>query len=146
MIELKSKSNSGSTIYIERVFFEIASPKTYASYVLLKNYYADRDETNIKSYAYRMRKIAFSRNYLTKVLNEKGCLTCSYCNKSNLIIELDGMKVPNNKKATIDHIEAISKGGAVFDEKNITVACGKCNSKKGDKPVEEFINKFVNLK
>lgn len=134
------KSNSGSTKWADTVYFKIDKPNTYASYVLLKDYYWERDEDNAKSIANKMRMIGFSRTYLIHIKETTGSLNCSYCLKTNLIIELEGMKVPNNQKATIDHILAISKGGGLFDYDNICVACGKCNSKKGDKSVEEFLN------
>lgn len=140
------KSNSGSTKWVDTIYFNIDKPNTYASYVLLKNHYWEHDEDNIKSFANRMRMIGFSRTYLTKIKETTGNLTCTYCPKTDLIIELDGMKVPNNIKATIDHIVPISQGGALFDYRNICVSCGKCNTKKGNKSVEEFlINNKINL-
>ena len=139
MLKVERKSNSGSTKFVDKVYFDINDAKSYASYVLLKNYYTERDKTNIKSYSYRMRKIAFSRNFLKNVLNDEGCLTCTYCKQPDLIIEENGMNIPNSKKATIDHVVPISKGGGVFDVNNITVACDKCNSKKSDMSLEDFL-------
>jgi 5-methylcytosine-specific restriction endonuclease McrA len=138
------KSSSGSTKWIDNVYFTINDAKSYASAILLKHYYWQRDEGNVNSIANRMRMIGFSRTYLTGVLKEKGKLCCVYCPKDNLIIELEGMVVSNGNKATIDHIIAISKGGAMFDHENICVACGTCNSKKSDKPVDEFIKNRKN--
>jgi len=83
--------------------------------------------------------VGFSRKFLTSLLKKVGCLVCTYCERPNLVIELEGMKVSNSIKATIDHIDPLSKGGAPFDVKNITPCCGKCNSKKGDMTVEEFL-------
>lgn len=134
------KSGSGSTKWVDTIYFEIDKPNTYASYILLKNYYWNRDEDNLNSIANRMRMIGFSRTYLTHIQETTGSLNCSYCPKKNLIIELEGMKVPNYQKATIDHILAISKGGALFEYDNLCVACGKCNSKKGSLSVEEFLS------
>lgn len=111
------KSNSGSTKLVDNVYFEITKPNTYASSVLLKNYYSELDEDNVKSIANRMRMIGFSRTYLSKLKVVTGVLTCSYCDKPNLIIELDGMRVPNAQKA-----------------------CGKCNSKKSNKSLETFLS------
>ena len=136
------KSSSGSTKYVDKIYFEVSEPNTYASYVLLKKHYFDNDETNVKSFAGKMRKIQFSRSFLKGKLKKDGKLTCCYCKKSNLRIEFNGMKVPHNMMATIDHIIPISKGGGVFDESNVCVCCSKCNSKKGDMGVEEFL-KYV---
>lgn len=133
------KSASGATKWMDNIFFNINSPKTYAASVLLKNYYWELDEDNRNSFANRMRLIGFSRSYLTTTQQAKGSLKCSYCPKDNLIIELEGMRVPNGKKATIDHIIPISEGGALFDTNNICVACGSCNSKKGSLSVDEFL-------
>jgi 5-methylcytosine-specific restriction endonuclease McrA len=134
------KSNSGSTKWVDSIYYFVESPKTHASYILLKNYYWEQDEDNLKLIANRMKMVGFSRTYLTKVLEATGILCCTYCNKKGLIIELEGMKVANGSKATIDHIVPISKGGDLFNYENLCVACGSCNGKKGDKPVEEFIN------
>lgn len=138
------KSQSGHTKLVTKIYFEIDNPKTYASYVMLKNYYTERDETIVNSFKFRMQKIAFSRSYLSKVLADKGCLTCSYCDKSNLVIEFDGMKVPKDVLATVDHVVPTSKGGGHFDVNNIRVACSTCNSKKGDKPVDNFLKNISN--
>ena len=137
--KIERKSNSGSTRRVELIYFEPTDAKSYASYVLLKNYYWQNDADNIETYTNRMKLIGFSRNYLTQVKNTQGSITCTYCNKPNLVIEYEGMKVPNRIKATIDHIVPKSKGGAVFDYNNITPCCGTCNNKKGSMSVEEFL-------
>lgn len=137
--QIKRKSKSGSTTFTNTIHFEINDAKTYAASILLNNYYFERDETILKSFATRMRVISFSRSFLTQRKANTGCLICAYCKKPHLIIEFEGMKVPNNMKATIDHIDPISKGGAVFAAKNINVACGKCNGAKSDMSVEEFM-------
>jgi len=142
--QIVKKSHSGSTKWVETIYFNVDKPNTYASYVLLKNYYWERDEDNINSIANRMRMIGFSRTYLTHIKETTGDLCCAYCPKTNLIIELDGMRVSNDSKATIDHIVAISNGGALFDYKNLCVACGTCNSKKSNKTVEEFLKNRKN--
>ena len=134
-----NKSNSGSTVLTDRVYFDIETPKTYASSILLKRFYWEHDIDNKRSKAYRMRKIAFSRDYLTNLQKTTGSLSCTYCNKPNLTIELEGMRVNKNVMATIDHIDAISNGGAVFDVKNVTCACGKCNNDKGSMDLVTWI-------
>ena len=45
--------------------------------------------------------------------------TCQYCGH-----------YPAN---TIDHIQPLSHGGSPYDEMNLTTACGKCNSSKGNR-------------
>ena len=66
-------------------------------------------------------------------------MTCTYCQKPNLVIELEGMQVRNFIMATIDHIVPLSKGGPYFDYNNINVCCGQCNSKKGSMDLEDFL-------
>lgn len=138
---VRKVSCSGSTAWVDTVFFDINSPKTYASSVLLKNYYWERDAENMDTLANVYKRIEFSRRYLLNVQKEFGTITCTYCPKTNLQIELMGMKVPHNQLATVDHIIAISKGGSVFDVKNVVPCCGKCNRAKGNMTVEEFLIK-----
>jgi len=132
------KSINGNTKTVHSIYFLVDNPKTLAAKILLRDYYISLDETIKTSFAFRMRKVAFSRAYLTKVLCEKGDLKCSYCSKTNLLIELEGMDVPKNRKATIDHIIPISKGGEVFSEENVTVSCYDCNNKKGSLDLKDF--------
>ena len=119
--QVRNKSNSGATIFCDNIYFEMTHAKTYAASVSLRKYYADLDETNLKSFAGRMKMVAFSRSFLTQRKKELGSLTCEYCQRPHLIIEFNGMKVPNTQKATIDHIDPTSQGGAPFDPENINV-------------------------
>lgn len=137
--KITKRTRTGGTKFVDTIYFE-PSPKTYASAVLLKDYYEQRDADFISSIEYRMRKIAFSRNFLRRELKIKKNLCCSYCNKSNLRIEFNNMNVPNEIKATIDHVIPISAGGDIFSVNNVVVACGKCNTKKGSQPLEEFLS------
>jgi 5-methylcytosine-specific restriction endonuclease McrA len=66
-------------------------------------------------------------------------LVCTYCKRDDLIKDQPNhirKQLPN--LATIDHIYPLSEGGAKFDEKNCTVACPKCNRKKGAKILKNF--------
>lgn len=137
--QLVKKSQSGSSRYNTNIYFEIDNPKTLASLLMLNKFYHDQDESDPNSIASRMRKIGFSRNYLTEIQRRDGSLTCTYCNKPNLKIELEGMRVRNYIKATIDHIVPLSKGGLFFDYNNINVCCGQCNSKKDSMDLEDFL-------
>jgi 5-methylcytosine-specific restriction endonuclease McrA len=139
--QIVSKVHSGSTkLFVQNnIYFDISRANTYAASILLRQYYRENDADYLDTVARRMKIIAFSRKYLTTVQEKEGSVSCSYCNKPNLIIELEGMRVNNTQKATIDHIVPISKGGAVFDINNITPCCGTCNSKKSNKSLEEFL-------
>ena len=140
--KIKEKSKTGSTIIQELIYFEVTNPKTLAARVMLNNYLKEQDEDFFNKYRETAKRIQFSRNYLTNVLQQQGSLKCSYCPKDNLIIELEGMRVPRRKIATIDHVVPISKGGAIYDVDNIVVACGICNGRKSNMSVEQFKQKY----
>ena len=40
---------------------------------------------------------------------------------------------------TVDHVIAISKGGAVYDMENLVACCSRCNSMKRDKSQAVFL-------
>jgi 5-methylcytosine-specific restriction endonuclease McrA len=62
-------------------------------------------------------------------LNQFETLTCTYCHKTNLEKDTDDL----SNLATVDHIKPLAAGGKRYDYKNLTVACHKCNNRKGDK-------------
>lgn len=63
------------------------------------------------------------REYLLMKWNHQ----CAYCGAKNIPLE-------------IEHIHPKSKGGS-DRVSNLTIACHKCNQKKGSQPVEQFLNK-----
>ena len=72
-------------------------------------------------------------------LLEKWGRECAYCGKQNIPLQ-------------IEHIHPKSKGGRdsakpTLRERvsNLCLACEKCNQKKGNKPIEEFLNKKPDL-
>ncbi|NJO64035.1 MAG: HNH endonuclease [Richelia sp. RM2_1_2] len=115
--------------------------KSYASLVLLNKKLLTKDRDFISKKKEFLDRIKFSRQFLKRELEKCGSLTCHYCNRTNLIIENEGMKVPQRNKATIDHVIPVSKGGNRFSKKNIVVACGRCNGSKGDMDVEIFLTR-----
>lgn len=73
------------------------------------------------------------RKRLKRIRNsviERDGLICSYCDKE---LTLDGV--------TMDHIVPESKRGT-YNTTNLTVSCGDCNNKRGDKPFWEFVKQF----
>jgi hypothetical protein len=58
-----------------------------------------------------------------EVLQERGTI-CVYCG------------VDAGEHAHVDHVEPLSKGGTPYDKSNLAVACGPCNARKRDRPVE----------
>jgi 5-methylcytosine-specific restriction endonuclease McrA len=67
-------------------------------------------------------------------------LTCTYCGKTDLLIETDDL----NRLATIDHVIPRSKGGAEFDRSNCVVACFPCNNNRGDMDADEYKRRRCN--
>lgn len=139
MIKIVRKSSSGSTKEVDLIFHEINNAKTLASAILLRKQLLEQDIDFMSKMDLINKRINFSREYLENVLKEKGTIKCTYCPKKDLIIEYDDVRINNDVKATIDHIIPVSKGGGVFDVKNITPCCGTCNTKKSNKSLEEFL-------
>lgn len=138
-LKIVRKSSTGMTRFIENIFYDDdVNPKSLASLILLNDLFRKLDVDYLTEWELRAKKIGFSREYLTKQKAIHGDLVCAYCGTPHLIIEMDGMIVPHPRKATIDHIIPLANGVNFFDEKNLTVACGRCNSRKGHKPVEQF--------
>lgn len=121
----------------------VPSIKSYASLILLQNELRQSDVENNKDWKIR---VLFSRNYLHRVLEREKDLICTYCGKNHLKIEEENMFVPQRIKATIDHVLPVSLGGEIYNEKNLVVACGICNSKKSNMLLKDFLNRFKHLK
>ena len=109
-----------------------------AASVLLFNDLRKQDRDYIETMDLPRKRIEFSRTYLRREQKLSGTLYCRYCGVRDLIIEEEGMIVSQRKKATLDHIVPVSKGGARFDTNNVVVCCGFCNCKKGTMSAEEF--------
>jgi 5-methylcytosine-specific restriction endonuclease McrA len=117
------------------------SPKTYASYVLLKQSLFDISEPPY------MIWLNVREKFLTKKLKEEGELVCEFCGKRHMEIgytkpsELDRNNY-NDNQATIDHLLAKSNYPHFeFEEFNFAISCKKCNSKKSNLSLEEWIEK-----
>ena len=113
----------------------------YGDYVQLKEDYKKLDDDY--KYAstgkgwYRSKKfkqLVFNTKFLKKMLNKFGVLTCVFCGHTNLVIyHWDDRNKNTDNMATTDHFNPKDNGGNAFDEKNLVVACYKCNTKKGKK-------------
>lgn len=144
-IVLSKKSSSGATSQ-NHVIFTKDNPhiKSMAAGLLLKNKLMLQDADYIESDYNTWLK--FRENYLNKQLELHGDLVCKYCGKPHLEI---GGKTPdevmkNNKNpnlATVDHIIPLSEDGEKYNERNLCVACKKCNREKGNMPVGLFLEK-----
>lgn len=108
---------------------EMPNQKSYASAILLKNYYETLDIEKSEKYDWR-KWLAYRYKYLRRIKDERGELVCEYCGKRHLHIE---KHKSNSNLATIDHIKPIAMGGHKYDDANLAVACFSCNQKKGTK-------------
>ena len=106
------------------------SIKSYGSLVLLNN---DLKKQDVDFIAADWKiPVMYNIEYLKKQLASRGVLNCSYCQRGPLKINEDLSKdPPKHMLATVDHIIPKSRGGEQFDYSNLTVACFKCNMKKG---------------
>ena len=43
---------------------------------------------------------------------------------------------------TVDHVQAVNKGGEILNPDNLIAACVSCNSKKQDKPSHLFLKRY----
>lgn len=144
-LKIVRSSQTGMTRRVETVYYnDYVFPQSYAALVLLNDLFRKQDVDYLNEFRIRARKIGFSREFLTEQKEIHGDLVCAYCGTPHLIIEMDGMNVPNRRKATIDHIIPLSDGVDFFDKRNLNVACGKCNSSKGSLSVEQFLIKLKN--
>lgn len=122
---------------------DVSNPKNLSSYVLFKDHLRHLDVDYLESQKDLIVYFRFRKKFLKKQLKEKGCLECTYCHRKDLIIGHTDLEHSNlNNKitnlATIDHIHPVSRGGALYDPKNCTVACKTCNKKKGNKLLIEM--------
>lgn len=124
-----------------------ASPGSMASYLQLKEEYQKLDP---QCRTWRMGKRVWL-NFRNKILKQKqkeakGNLICAYCGSDHLVLNFHKRGLPNNKKATLDHIIPKSKGGSEYSLSNLAVSCHKCNSKKKDLMPEDFNKKKISHK
>lgn len=79
------------------------------------------------------------RKHILKLWRRKGKFYCFYCGKGPLKKEIYPSKKTNYiNLATLDHVVPVSKGGEEYSEKNLLLACGFCNNKKGNKNFNDF--------
>lgn len=107
-------------------------PQSLAALVLLTKKLAPRP-ISYKTW------LKYRKHLLKKMQREVGVLRCFYCHKGPLKAHTDD----DNELATLDHVKPLSKGGERFHSSNIVVACYRCNSRKGSKDVNEFLNPIV---
>ena len=146
MLIVTTSTKRGRTKFNQIIADEInASIKSRSAYILLVDKLIPQDEDYIES----TRSLWVWLNAREKFLvrrkkKNEGNLTCDYCGKEHL--DIGGKKpkdlIKNNKNknlATVDHIQPLVGEGEKFNEKNMCVACKKCNKNKGEKSLENFL-------
>lgn len=119
------------------------NPKTLSSYILLVNYYQDRDigyqEENDWRYYFIVR-----RHFLRKKRKENGGYwVCHYCGKKIKKMQKRNTRWQQPWCITVDHkVPKSDPNCDTLDTSNMVESCSKCNNKKGITPYEEFINKI----
>lgn len=139
IVTILSKKNGIK--HVEKIYDAI-HPKSYAAYVALKDDLKKAEFTENYQEQEWYKRILFSRAYLHTIKDRDNDLCCTYCQRKNLIIEEEGMKVNSKNKATIDHVTPVSKGGGVFSTENVIVACEVCNRLKADMPLSSFLKHY----
>ena len=111
-----------------------------ASYLLMKKDF-ERLDPYIKEQKIPFRIWLTFRNRLLLRLKKqnKGNLICTYCRREHLVTNFQLKGIRQERKATLDHVVPLAKGGMRFDESNLVACCSKCNEKKGH--LREFPNK-----
>ena len=130
MFELKFKSQS------ERHSLRVKEPhiQSFAAALMLKRHYQFKVCPLGKHSKTRLRVwLTFRNKYLRRQKRITGSLICAYCKTPYLDPNFHNPCENGRRKATVDHIYPLSKGGVEFDEKNLAVACSRCNGRKGDK-------------
>ena len=117
------------------VLVEDPHPQSYAAQIMLREKLTKEavkagDEW---SFYFWMK---FRNKYLIYMKHKMGgLLICQYCGKKRLKKETKQI----SQLATVDHFVPVSKGGAMFEESNLRVACHPCNRIKGNTLPEEIV-------
>jgi hypothetical protein len=139
---LINSSNSGSTKQYHIVHENNVDIQSYAALILLNDDLKSQEEDENSEVQIYLNK---RYDFLSNKLIQFGVLTCEYCGKTHLGIghrlkkdsDLDNK---NKNLATIDHrVPKALKQIDPLDETNWSVACKRCNLRKGTKSVDDFI-------
>jgi len=103
-------------------------PGGYASHLLYKKHLV------VSSGEHYLIRLIFRSLYLQRYKQTYGILRCAYCGKKNL--KING-KNKGATTATLEHIIPLNDGGVYFDPENITIACSKCNNRRGSKKLTD---------
>jgi len=119
------------------------SPRSYASAILLRDYYQEKDIDVWYEDDWRYYFIV-RRHYLRKQKKVHGGIwICHYCEKPVHSIQIRGKSYQKSHRSliTVDHKKAISTGGNELDTNNMVECCYACNKEKETTPYEVFYAK-----
>ncbi|MCP4347737.1 MAG: HNH endonuclease [Desulfobacterales bacterium] len=106
-----------------------AAPVTAISQELVRFDTQQTDNPEVSGVMYQQGEL--SGYEIREYLLEKWGRKCAYCDRKNVPLE-------------IEHIKAKSKGGS-DRVSNLTLACIKCNQRKGNKNIEDFLKRKPEL-
>lgn len=147
MVIISRKSKGGSTSYNDIILCDEPNGKSFASLLLLNDYYSKLDDDYVEKTNALDQYLELRHEFLFNHFMTHGNLTCHYCGKSHLEIgfreiEKAHLNLKNKNLATIDHKIPRSRCGNILDTANWLVSCVKCNKKKRDLDYDKFINKI----
>lgn len=65
---------------------------------------------------------------------------CFWCDRMTVLKRCPAPGEPElPARATVDHILPLSKGGAMWDHRNVFLACFRCNSSRGNRDFDDFL-------
>jgi len=103
------------------------SPGGYASHFFYKK------DLELASGDYYLVRLIFRYLFLVRYKKAYGNLWCAYCGRRNLTIKSNNRLATT---ATLEHITPLVEGGDYYDLNNITIACSKCNNRRGSKNLD----------
>jgi hypothetical protein len=137
-MELISIQTSRNTRYNHLIFLEEISQKSYASSVLLKEYYRSLEDPGDWQTDWRYYFIV-RRHWLRKQKKNE-VWVCHYCGKEIHKMPERNKQCQNlHKCVTVDHKVPKSEGIDILDTHNFLVACYDCNTRKKSTPYEIFM-------
>lgn len=104
-------------------------PNTLSSYILLKNFYSEIDDTNDDWHYY----FIIRRHFLRRRKRENGgkYWNCHYCGKPVYKMQERNTNKQDKDCITVDHIVPVSLNIDKLDTSNMVECCSECNNKKG---------------
>lgn len=114
----------------QHVLVTAPHPQSAAALVLLNADYERQDLTRCSHTVW----LRFRDTVFHQLQHNRSKLTCHICGMTNLNPWLSGQ---SRQLATLDHIVPKSSNRSLtFDPQNLTVACVRCNNKRGAKPLQ----------